>query len=172
MTGLLHHKYAIIDAEMWNARTAVITGSHNWSGSAETINNENTLFIFSAAVANQYLQEFGARYAEAGGRAYIPTGVAAGVPAAHAGAELPQNYPNPFADQTSIGLTLPDRDLRAGFTLVVYDLLGRRVIDLTPRLLAGAPVLLHRDELPAPGVYYYRLTGPAAASSRAMILLR
>ncbi|HEX2617676.1 MAG TPA: phospholipase D-like domain-containing protein, partial [Flavobacteriales bacterium] len=40
---LLHHKYAIIDEGSSDPR--VITGSHNWTASAETVNDENTLMI-------------------------------------------------------------------------------------------------------------------------------
>ncbi|OYV90874.1 MAG: hypothetical protein B7Z73_05830 [Planctomycetia bacterium 21-64-5] len=75
LTGLLHHKYALIDAENSKADETVITGSHNWSNAAETSNNENTLIIHDARVANLYLQEFKARYIEAGGSDAIVLGV-------------------------------------------------------------------------------------------------
>jgi phosphatidylserine/phosphatidylglycerophosphate/cardiolipin synthase-like enzyme len=65
--GLLHHKYAITDADNLSGTQYTITGSHNWSNSAEGSNNENTLIIEDARVANLYLQEFAARYYEAGG---------------------------------------------------------------------------------------------------------
>ena len=65
--GTLHHKYAILDASNTAGDPTVITGSHNWSSSAETSNDENTLIVHSAVVANQYLQEFAARYHAAGG---------------------------------------------------------------------------------------------------------
>ncbi len=54
----LHHKCAVIDGEL------VITGSHNWSAAANHENDENTLFIHDASIANQYEQEFQARVAE------------------------------------------------------------------------------------------------------------
>ncbi|MGH2567019.1 MAG: phospholipase D-like domain-containing protein, partial [Bacteroidota bacterium] len=41
--GLLHHKYAIIDGETSSATSMVITGSHNWSLSANERNDENTV---------------------------------------------------------------------------------------------------------------------------------
>jgi phosphatidylserine/phosphatidylglycerophosphate/cardiolipin synthase-like enzyme len=50
--GLMHHKVIIID------RSIVITGSYNFSASAETSNDENVLIIHSADVAAQYLAEF------------------------------------------------------------------------------------------------------------------
>lgn len=62
LSGLLHHKYGILDAGISNA--AVITGSHNWSSNAENNNDENTLIIYDAQLTNQYLQEFEKRKSE------------------------------------------------------------------------------------------------------------
>ncbi|MEM6964952.1 MAG: phospholipase D-like domain-containing protein [Bacteroidota bacterium] len=61
--GSIHHKYGIVDATNPTSDPMVITGSHNWSASAENINDENTLIIHSATVANIFLQEFEARWA-------------------------------------------------------------------------------------------------------------
>jgi len=66
-SGLLHHKYAIVDADWLSGSQFLITGSHNWSNSAEYSNDENTLIIEDGRVSNLYLQEFAARYYEAGG---------------------------------------------------------------------------------------------------------
>jgi phosphatidylserine/phosphatidylglycerophosphate/cardiolipin synthase-like enzyme len=66
-SGLLHHKYAIIDAENTGATQYTLTGSHNWSNSAENSNDENIVIVRNNRVTNLYLQEFAARYYEAGG---------------------------------------------------------------------------------------------------------
>lgn len=58
---LLHHKYMIVD-EGTNSDPFVVTGSMNWSANGEDTNDENTLIIHDAAVANQFYQEFAARY--------------------------------------------------------------------------------------------------------------
>jgi phosphatidylserine/phosphatidylglycerophosphate/cardiolipin synthase-like enzyme len=58
----LHHKYAIIDYAQTNPNTLLITGSHNWTASAASIHDENTLFIYDAEIANWYQQEFWARF--------------------------------------------------------------------------------------------------------------
>jgi phosphatidylserine/phosphatidylglycerophosphate/cardiolipin synthase-like enzyme len=50
--GLMHHKVIIID------RQIVITGSYNFTASAEESNDENVVIIFSPAVAATYLEEF------------------------------------------------------------------------------------------------------------------
>ncbi len=60
-----HHKYCIIDGTDDASDPQVVTGSHNWSGSAETRNDENTLIFHDADITNIYLQEFEARWCEA-----------------------------------------------------------------------------------------------------------
>lgn len=60
-TGVLHHK-AMLGNVLSGNNTFVLTGSHNWSASAEDRNDENTLIIYDAEIANQYLQEFMARF--------------------------------------------------------------------------------------------------------------
>lgn len=72
-----HHKYCIIDATDVNSDPQVVLGSHNWSGGAETRNDENTLIVHDANVANVYLQEFEARWCEVqgGGAECITTGI-------------------------------------------------------------------------------------------------
>jgi len=57
-----HHKYCIIDAINTSSDPIVVTGSHNWSNSANQEYDENTLIIHDAIVANQYLEEFSKRH--------------------------------------------------------------------------------------------------------------
>ena len=57
--GLMHHKVMVID------RQIVITGSYNFTASAEESNDENLVVIFSSAVAAQYLEEFQRVYNQA-----------------------------------------------------------------------------------------------------------
>jgi phosphatidylserine/phosphatidylglycerophosphate/cardiolipin synthase-like enzyme len=59
-----HHKYAVIDATNPESNPCVITGSHNWTNSAEDDYDENTLIIHDAEIAGMYLEEFMARYAD------------------------------------------------------------------------------------------------------------
>jgi phosphatidylserine/phosphatidylglycerophosphate/cardiolipin synthase-like enzyme len=60
----LHHKYCIIDHSSPDSDPLVITGSHNWSSSAETVNDENTVIIHDASIANQFYQEWHQRWSE------------------------------------------------------------------------------------------------------------
>jgi phosphatidylserine/phosphatidylglycerophosphate/cardiolipin synthase-like enzyme len=50
--GILHDKIAIID------NTIVLTGSFNWTSTAENNNNENLIMIHSVEVAARYESEF------------------------------------------------------------------------------------------------------------------
>ncbi|MBK8904486.1 MAG: lamin tail domain-containing protein [Anaerolineaceae bacterium] len=54
--GKLHHKFAIIDAH--GSDPTVILGSYNWTDSGAYQNDENTLIIHSAALAQDYLTEW------------------------------------------------------------------------------------------------------------------
>lgn len=61
-SGLLHHKYMIVDQGFADSDPMVLTGSHNWSSSAQLRNDENTLIIHDQGVANAYYQEFAPRF--------------------------------------------------------------------------------------------------------------
>ncbi len=50
--GLMHHKVIIID------RHIVITGSYNFTASAEEKNDENVVIIFSQEIAAKFMEEF------------------------------------------------------------------------------------------------------------------
>lgn len=64
LSPLFHHKYAMIDEGFLNSDPLVITGSHNWTFSADNINDENTLIIHDQSVTNIFRQEFEARWSE------------------------------------------------------------------------------------------------------------
>ena len=51
-TGLMHNKFAVIDNKV------LITGSFNWTASAERDNQENLLIITDENVIKQYAQRF------------------------------------------------------------------------------------------------------------------
>ncbi|WP_013321279.1 DUF655 domain-containing protein [Gloeothece verrucosa] len=58
-TDKLHHKFAIID------QNTIITGSHNWSASANNQNDETLIIIKSPLVAAHFKQEFERLYQNA-----------------------------------------------------------------------------------------------------------
>ncbi|MEL6637733.1 MAG: phospholipase D-like domain-containing protein [Bacteroidota bacterium] len=129
----LHHKYAIVDYAT-PEEAVLITGSHNWTASANSIHDENTLIIRDATLANLYYQEFSARY---------ETLTSVRTPPALRPLRL---GPNPVSDQ--LWLRAPE----AG-TLIVTDLQGRRVLE---RQLGTGEHRIATGEWPA-GMYHLRL---------------
>ncbi|MEN8201201.1 MAG: phospholipase D-like domain-containing protein [Bacteroidota bacterium] len=62
-SGIMHHKYMIVDQGDAASDPLLLTGSHNWSSSATLRNDENTLIIHDQGVSNAYYQEFVNRFA-------------------------------------------------------------------------------------------------------------
>jgi len=65
--GLMHNKFAVVDDSI------VLTGSFNWTRSAEGANDENLLKIVSPELAAQYAEEFSELWALAAVFAPAPT---------------------------------------------------------------------------------------------------
>jgi phosphatidylserine/phosphatidylglycerophosphate/cardiolipin synthase-like enzyme len=148
-SGILHHKYMVLDSENPDIDPVVLTGSYNWSNSAEYENDENVVAIHNHSIANLYLQEFAARYHESGGTAdFTDLEDPAVLPR---NAELSSAWPNPFNPTTQMSFLLPQA---AEVSLKVFDLLGRDVATLASGTFAAGnhTAQFHGGEL-ASGVY-------------------
>ena len=179
-SGLLHHKYGIVDAEYpyWNSVT--MTGSHNWSSSAENANNENTLIIRDGNITNQFLQEFAARYYQFGGTDTILVDVGDNGNGPR-GFSLSQNYPNPFNPSTSISFSIP---LSSFVSVKLFDLLGREVATLVNESRIPGEYVVRWDgtntlgNKVGSGVYFCRMQttpergGESYVSVRKMVLVK
>jgi phosphatidylserine/phosphatidylglycerophosphate/cardiolipin synthase-like enzyme len=169
-SGTFHHKYMVADGDYPLGTPLTLTGSHNWSNSAENSNNENTLIVRDAALANQYLQEFAARYYQFGGTDTIRTDVRVvdgAVPARYA---LQQNYPNPFNPSTTIRYQIP---AFSRVTLKVYDVLGREVVTLLDAGQGPGTYAVRWDAVGlASGVYLFRLEAGTYREAKRMVLVK
>jgi phosphatidylserine/phosphatidylglycerophosphate/cardiolipin synthase-like enzyme len=58
LAGIMHNKYMIVDQAAPASDPVVLTGSHNWSAAADNDNDENTLIVHDATIANIYYQNF------------------------------------------------------------------------------------------------------------------
>ena len=58
LTYVYHHKFVIADACNNSSDPTVGSGSHNWSLSAETKNDENFVIFHDATITNQFYQSF------------------------------------------------------------------------------------------------------------------
>lgn len=110
LPGQLHHKYCVIDAYDTASDPTVVTGSHNWSYTAESANDENTLILHDPKVAALFKAEFEKRW----GDLVVPVHEVD-----NQGFEV---FPNPVSDQLTV------RNLPASEGLVsVYNTLGQSV---------------------------------------------
>ena len=169
VVGDFHHKYGVVDPFNDASDPAVITGSHNWSSSAENDNDENTIIIHSGPVARQYVQEFAKRYKESGSDSTIvgATDAASSLPASTA---LDRNYPNPFNPATTIRYRLASA---SRVSLRVYDVLGREIAALVDGDRAAGEYAAVWDAAGfSSGVYFCRLQAGANAQTITMLLTK
>ena len=132
----LHHKYAIVDHASPGFDPVVITGSHNWSSSAENVNDENTVIVHDARIANLYHQEFRGML--------IDLGVISSVEDEARGTEV-LLYPNPVEGTLNVQWLNGE----PSGPLVMRDLSGRAV--LSAQMTSGT-ARVSTGHL-APGVY-------------------
>ncbi len=122
--GIMHHKFMVVDNFDPTSDPLVLLGSHNWSSAAQTKNDENTLIVHDANIANQYYQAFAYLYLQAGGIITNPLSVNENT--------LTSNwiiYPNPSNGIFNIensSSTIPENT-----TLNIIDILGRTILTKT-----------------------------------------
>ena len=140
LSGDLHHKYCIIDHSDVESDPLVITGSHNWSSTAENVNDENTVIVHDARVANLYHQEF---------RAIINaiTGTPDGLDATETKSWT--LMPNPAREQVWV------RGMESGDVVSLLDMGGREVS--CEQVRASDVVQLNLGVLSA-GLYHVAVT--------------
>jgi len=110
----LHHKFCVIDAFTDNALT--ITGTHNWSASAESKNDENTLFIYNQEVSRWFIDEYNSISVYLHGMGSVNEGLLSSV----------KIYPNPSEGNFTISI-----EEGKNFETSVYDMTGRLIKSIT-----------------------------------------
>ncbi len=168
-TGILHHKYMILDVDRGSSDPVVITGSANWSNAACGENDENVVIVHDPVIANCYFQEFGARYVAAGGTGHLGAGVNE-----DAAANLFLFVePNPAISslEAMFSMAVPGR-----VVCNLYSVDGRLADRLVDRVFAAGDHRLRWEEeraraLPA-GTYFLRLQTPEGALTRRVTLVR
>lgn len=144
-SGIMHHKFMVIDNFDSSSDPQVLVGSHNWSNSAETRNDENILIVHDANITNQYYQAFAYLYQQAGGVLTTNEHV---ITEDHL-----VFYPNPttgllyFAAKDNIML---DR-----VAVTVYDVLGKKVYERNTSNLATEVIDLSTQ---SSGMYFVEVT--------------
>jgi PLD-like domain/Secretion system C-terminal sorting domain len=124
-SALMHHKYLIVDAHCPQSDPMVLTGSHNWTSSANSRNDENTLIIHDSTIANIYYQEFSARYNEEGGTIVVEGYCDYVSIDASSTASSIKLYPNPANEL----LIIETAASVSSVNIQIIDLTGRILID-------------------------------------------
>jgi hypothetical protein len=97
--------------------------------------------------------------------------------------QLYQNYPNPFNPSTTISFSIPtlpsSSHLRKGrneegfVTLIVYDILGRKIATiLNEEINPGYYELAFNGSNLSSGTYFYKLSTPNYSETKSMVLLK
>jgi hypothetical protein len=161
-SGIMHNKYMIIDQGAPESDPMVLTGSHNWSAAADNENDENTLIIHDATIANLYYQNFVKLFAASNG--VLLTSINK-----H---ETPGNnqmlvYPNP----------VQNGNVKVSFSLPLADKGTLQFIDATGKIIAEKAVILNNGEnilnysFPnfRKGLYFIKLTTTKAVLNQKVL---
>lgn len=149
----LHHKYAIVDADIEEGNPLVITGSHNWTNKANNHNDENTLIVHSGEIANIYRQEFEARWCEnLPSDCYVNT-VEEFTESPHSLFTL---YPNPAMDE--IHLKLKEQNWEKPIVITLFDSSGHMLKSVVDQS-GGGERTLDIGDLPAQNYFLQLRSG-------------
>lgn len=153
VTYIYHHKYVIVDPSDACSDPTVLTGSHNWTSSADNENDENTLIIHDATAANIYYQAFRGDFQGLGGTLNTITGCTTGVAETNAVQDEPNIYPNPSNDRSfNVSLALANAQHVA---ITIADMQGRTTDLYNSDEQAG--MFTSHFTAPAPGIYLVKV---------------
>ena len=167
-TSLYHNKFLIVDPSDTCSDPTVLTGSHNWSNSANTHNDENTLIIHNDTAANLFYQYFKATFNSLGGVLTPQTGCThVNVPNIKTAENTTVIYPNPANNSFSIRYQLATTQ---NVTIDIYNMIGQKVVALvTNELLEPGTHYINNSRL-IPGVYFVRFTIGNETYSRKLVI--
>jgi len=147
---LYHNKFLIVDPSNPGSDPTVLTGSHNWTLSADTKNDENTLIIHDATIANVYFQSFYQNFTDLGGTLHPPQGI----DNVESGADdnIINIYPNPFTNTATLQINPDVKMIKAA--LIIFDLLGKPVKKY--ELISNHSIIINKENL-TKGLYICKL---------------
>ena len=150
--GTMHNKYMIVDQGDPTSDPLVLTGSHNWSAAADNSNDENTLIIHDATLANIYYQNFVPLFVAS-------NGVITGIEDIDFNETNVDNgllvFPNPIRNgNINLSCSFTSDDLG---TLQILDITGKLVFSQSVNLTNGENTLRFNLPNSFKGTYILRL---------------
>lgn len=161
---LMHHKYAIVDADDQFSDPQVITGSFNFTNSASTRNDENEVIVHSLEISNQYIQEFAQRFKDQGG--VVMVGLNDIESKSHF--ELTA-YPNPATDNLTVNF-FSENHIATNFELI--NLEGKVVRHFNNGSSIGnQSIVINTTDL-APGIYFIKVKSGSYNKTQKISIIR
>ncbi len=158
--GIMHNKYMIIDQGNTASDPMVWTGSHNWSAGANTSNDENSIVIHDATVANIYYQNF----KKIMSMADIIYGI--DDPKGFSANDV-MVYPNPASAFVNVEVK---SSTAVSYKLQLFDLSGRQLRESNEKAVPG--ITHSRMDLSGitPGIYIVKINSKTGSSSQKLIV--
>ncbi|MBP9796676.1 MAG: T9SS type A sorting domain-containing protein [Chitinophagales bacterium] len=123
-SNLLHHKYLLVDANCPQSDPLVWTGSHNWSSSANSRNDENSLVIHDSTTVNLYYQEYMQRYKDEGATEFVVDRCDFVDVTENEIASSIHLYPNPASQFVTVQIP----ELSGKGVIFIYDFTGKLIL--------------------------------------------
>ena len=152
-SGIYHNKFLIVDPSDKCSDPLVLTGSHNWTTSANTKNDENTIIIHNDTIANMYYQSFHANFTSLGGSLSIPSGCLSTV-ANISNQENAVIYPNPSSGSFSIKLnSLKSQKI----SIDLFNAIGQKITSLVQNETMQPGELIFNYKIENDGNYFVHI---------------
>ncbi|MEI8279700.1 MAG: phospholipase D-like domain-containing protein [Bacteroidota bacterium] len=165
---IYHNKMMVVDPSDTCSDPQVLTGSHNWTTSANTNNDENTLIIHNDTLANIYYQAIFSDYVNLGGTLTPQLGCGAtSVAQVENNIGSTQIFPNPAKGSFSISYQLAQE---AYTSIDIYNIIGQKVGEIKANSKEIAGVHTIQYTIATPGLYIVRTNiGGHSANERLTI---
>ncbi|MBL0047651.1 MAG: T9SS type A sorting domain-containing protein [Bacteroidetes bacterium] len=158
--GIMHSKYAIVDQSNLASDPLVLTGSHNWSNGADQKNDENTVIVHDANIANLYFQEFVKRFNLNGGLILAINNAT--------NTSIPFNaYPNPSNGSFQLLYAL---DNNSDCNIQLFDLAGKEVYSTFTKGKSGINNFTVEGANLAKGIYFIKLTAGNVVRNQKLVI--
>jgi phosphatidylserine/phosphatidylglycerophosphate/cardiolipin synthase-like enzyme len=142
---IMHHKYFVSDA-FSNSDPLVWTGSHNWSTNANTRNDENTIVVHDAEIAQVYYWAFHSLINP-------ETEDTTSIWDFNSKAEL-QIFPT----LAKIGDPIYLKANKSGIANVqLFDLSGKMLDEIQTSFTSNQPISIQFERINSPGFYFVRI---------------
>lgn len=130
---MYHNKFLIVNPSAPCDDPKVLTGSHNWTSSANSSNDENTVIVHNDTIARFYLQSFAGDFKTIKGtsvtHAADPCGTL-GVKALSLADDGIYIYPNPAIEGSPVYMNINPLVTLTNARLVIYDILGNKLNEI------------------------------------------